>query len=157
MEKSIEKSKIFFENPLTKAVFCVILSIEREGVINLYNKSKLNAIRFFLAQSTEDGLIVRDKVINLRSFRTEAAEKLFNDPFSTGTKEVYVLEKICEWADIILPEDWDLYATPNGVKELAKAVLKKPHGSPEVTTYEQRRAVLQQCKKDFFERNNLNV
>ena len=134
-----------------------MLYLVHKEVVNLYNKSKLNAARYFLAQSTEEGLIVRNRIIRLRSFRTEAAVNLFNNPFSTGTKEVYVLEKICEWADIVFPEDWDLYATPSGVKELAKAILKESYASPEATTYEQRRALLQQCKEDFFERNNLHV
>ena len=119
-----------------------------------YNKSKLNAIRFFLAQTDGDGLEVRKKIMRMREFRTEAAQNIFNNPFLTGDREIYVLGRICAWADVVLPKDWELYATFNGVKELAKAIRKEPYAKPEDKTYTERRIMLQQCKNTFFSINN---
>lgn len=115
-----------------------------------YNKEKLNAIRFFLAQTSGDGVMLRNKIIRMREFRTEAANRLYANPFLTGDKEIYVLSKICEWADIIFPANWELYATYEGITELIKAINHKPYTPAEDVGYARRRVILQQCKADFF-------
>lgn len=116
----------------------------------VYNKEKLNAIRFFLAQTSGDGVALRNKIIRMREFRTEAASRLYNNPFLTSDKEIYVLAKICEWADILFPKNWELYATYDGISELVKALNHEPYTPVEDIGYESRRAILQQCKADFF-------
>lgn len=115
-----------------------------------YNKEKLNAIRFFLAQKSGDGLVLRNKIIRMREFRTEAATRLYENPFLTSDKEIYVLSKICEWADIVFPEKWELYATYEGLPELIKALNHEAYTPVEDVGYAKRRVILQQCKADYF-------
>ena len=116
----------------------------------VYNKEKLNAIRFFLAQTSGDGVALRNKIIRMREFRTEAASRLYKNPFLTSDKEIYVLSKISEWADIVFPDKWELYATYEGISELVKAINHEPYTPAEDVGYEKRRAILQQCKADFL-------
>lgn len=115
-----------------------------------YKKDKLNAMRYYLAQLSEPGIEIRNKVINMREFRTKAAERLYQNPFLTGDKEIYVLTKLCEWADIIFPPNWELYATEEGIVELIKALKHEPYTPVTDTGYTARRVRLQQCKTDFF-------
>lgn len=116
----------------------------------VYNKEKLNAIRFFLAQTSGTGVALRNKIIRMREFRTEAASRLYDNPFLTSDKEIYVLSKISEWADKVFPAKWELYATYDGIPELVKAINHEPYTPAEDVDYEKRRAILQQCKSDFF-------
>lgn len=114
-----------------------------------YRKEKLNAIRFFLAQIDGPGLIVRNRVIGLRDFRTDAAKTLFDNPFSTDDKAIYVLGRLCEWADVIFPEDWEDFATPDAIAELANFIEKKPYIKPEKTEYIKKCAYLQSARVQF--------
>lgn len=116
----------------------------------VYNKEKLNAIRFFLAQTSGAGVALRNKIIRMREFRTEAASRLYNNPFLTSDKEIYVLSKISKWADIVFPDKWELYATYEGISELVKAINHEPYKPAEDVGYEKRRAILQQCKVEFI-------
>ena len=116
----------------------------------VYNKEKLNAIRFFLAQTSGAGVALRNKIIRMREFRTEAASRLYDNPFLTSDKEIYVLSKISKWADIVFPANWELYATYEGIPELVKAINHEPYTPAEDVGYEKRRAILQQCKSNFF-------
>ena len=116
----------------------------------VYNKEKLNAIRFFLAQTSGAGVALRNKIIRMREFRTEAARRLYDNPFLTSDKEIYVLSKISEWADKIFPDKWELYATYEGIPELVKALNHQPYTPAEDVDYGKRRAILQQCKATFF-------
>lgn len=119
----------------------------------VYNKEKLNAIRFFLAQTSGDGVALRNKIIRMREFRTEAASRLYENPFLTSDKEIYVLSKISEWADKLFPDKWELYATYEGISELVKAINHEPYTPVEDVDYAKRRAILQQCKAEFFNTN----
>ena len=116
-----------------------------------YRKEKLNAMRFFLAQKSEPGLTVRERVMRLRNFRTDAAEELFLNPFSTDDKAIYVLGRLCDWADVIFPDNWEMFATPKGVEELAKIINKQPYDLPEASSYTERCAYLQQLKLSYYE------
>lgn len=114
-----------------------------------YRKEKLNAMRFFLAQTSDPGIIVRERVINLRGFRTDAAKELFSNPFSTDDKAIYVLGRLCDWADVIFPDDWEDFATPSAIGELANFLQKKPYNKPEKTEYTARRVYLQMARVQF--------
>ena len=116
----------------------------------VYNKEKLNAIRFFLAQTSGEGVALRNKIIRMREFRTESARRLYENPFLTSDKEIYVLSKISKWADIVFPDKWELYATYEGISELVKALNHEPYKPAEDVGYEKRRAILQQCKSEFI-------
>lgn len=118
----------------------------------VYNKEKLNAVRFFLAQTEGEGREVRAKLIRMREFRTDAAKRLYDNPFITDEKAIYVLTRIAEWADITLPKDWELYATPEGVIQLAKALKHEPYALPVVATYSERKCYLQQSKNSFIDK-----
>lgn len=130
----------------------IINTTKTKGGFQLkYRKEKLNAMRFFLAQKSEPGLTVRERVMRLRNFRTDAAEELFNNPFSTDDKAIYVLGRLCDWADVIFPDNWEMFATPKGVEELAKIINKQPYNLPDASSYTERCAYLQQLKLNYHD------
>lgn len=100
-----------------------------------FNK-KTRAVHFYLAQTDPELQVVREKFMNLRSFRTQAAKKVFDNPFIEAKERQYVVMRIIEWADIVLIPNWYLYATPELVYELKKAFLHQPYkavGSGDIT------------------------
>lgn len=89
-------------------------------------KRKIRAVRFFLAQTSDELKTLRTKFLTLRSFRTVRAAEVFKNPFLNGNGHLYVLSRIAHWADVTLPKNWYLMATPEYAIELQKAILKQP-------------------------------
>lgn len=85
---------------------------------------KRRAIRYFLAQTSEDTVEAREAVMSLLKFRAKSAEELFKNPmknFSSKT-HYYVLDCLSEAADVAFIPNWWCYATAGGVKEFVKAL-----------------------------------
>ena len=88
-------------------------------------KAKIRAVRYYLAITDPEFLSVRDKFKNMRSFRTHAAQEVFENPFEYQTQHIYVLSQIANWADILFKFNWWLYCTPEGLPEIKKALNKQ--------------------------------
>lgn len=99
------------------------------------DKAKIRAVRYYLAITDPEFKIVYDKFKNMRSFRTHAAQEVFENPFAYQTQHIYVLSQIANWADILFKFKWWLYCTPEGLIELKKALSHeefKPLGEGDV-------------------------
>lgn len=62
----------------------------------------------------------------MRYFRTKYAQEVLDNPFLTGERHIYVLNKIAEWADIKLVKNWEWYATPELAKQLQLSIMHRP-------------------------------
>lgn len=89
-------------------------------------KAKISAVRYFLAQTSPELQIVREKFINIRSFRTKKAREVLDNPFTVDHKCLYVLDRIAQWADVVFKFKWWLYANDDAVQELANYLNGKP-------------------------------
>lgn len=115
-------------------------------------KAKIRAIRYFLAQTNPELRIVREKFLNMRSFRTIEAKEVLANPFLTGHKHIYVLDRIAQWADVVFKCKWWLYSTDTLVYELKKYLLGEPYkqvneGDVEPVYYD---ICLQEARNSFF-------
>lgn len=86
------------------------------------NLLKIRAIRYFLAQTDVETIVVQSTVRQMLRFDAQSARELFANPFITGSKYLHVLNRMATAADEILIDGWWNYATRKGVKELAKAL-----------------------------------
>lgn len=133
---------------------------DKKSVNWIAEKCKIRAVRYYLAITDPEFLSIHDYFKNIRSFRTKAAQEVFENPFAYQTAHIYVLSKIAAWADVLLKFNWWLYATPEGLPELQKALKKeefKPIGPGDIDPlyYD---ICLNQIRIPFFEakKNNIN-